>query len=82
MSGQLVDDVGSRTLLTVSTLKLEGKKLEKGGNLAAARRVGRSLGQGAKELGVNQVVFDRSGYVYQGRVRALAQGAREAGLQF
>ena len=52
------------------------------GTLAAARAVGRAIGQRAKDAGIARVVFDRSGYLYHGRVRALAEGAREAGLEF
>jgi large subunit ribosomal protein L18 len=74
---QLVDDVTRRTLLTVSSNDLtEGKKTEK------SLEVGKRLAARAKESGITQVVFDRSGYQYHGRVKAVADGAREGGLEF
>jgi large subunit ribosomal protein L18 len=75
---QLVDDDTSRTLLTVSDLatKSEGKKGEK------ALAVGKALAARAKEAGITRVVFDRAGYRYHGRVKAVAEGAREGGLEF
>ena len=75
---QLVDDDSRRTLLTVSdlTIELEGKKAER--SLA----VGRQLAARAKEAGITRVVFDRAGYKYHGRVKAVADGAREGGLEF
>lgn len=79
---QLVDDTAGRTLTAVSTLKLHGAKLPNGGNVAAAREVGKAIAERAKELGIERVVFDRNGHRYHGRVKALAEAAREAGLQF
>ena len=73
---QLVDDVTGKTLLTVSDSKLEGKKSEK------SAEVGKLLASRAKEAGVTSVVFDRAGYQYHGRVKAVADGAREGGLEF
>jgi large subunit ribosomal protein L18 len=73
---QLVDDVGRRTLLTVSDGEIEGKKSDR------ALEVGKRLAQRAKESGITTVVFDRAGYRYHGRVKALATGAREGGLEF
>ena len=73
---QLVDDVSGKTLLTVSDAKLEGKKSEK------SAEVGKLLASRAKEAGVTSVVFDRAGYQYHGRVKAVADGAREGGLEF
>jgi large subunit ribosomal protein L18 len=74
---QLVDDASMRTLMTVSDAKLEGKKkIEKSGE------VGKQLAARAKEAGITQVVFDRAGYKYHGRVKAVADGAREGGLEF
>ena len=73
---QLVDDVSGKTLLTVSDSKLEGKKSEK------SAEVGKLLAARAKEAGVTSVVFDRAGYQYHGRVKAVADGAREGGLEF
>jgi large subunit ribosomal protein L18 len=73
---QLVDDVSRRTLVTISDGEIEGKKSER------ALEVGKRLAQRAKESGITQVVFDRAGYRYHGRVKALATGAREGGLEF
>jgi large subunit ribosomal protein L18 len=73
---QLVDDVSGKTLLTVSDAKFEGKKSEK------SAEVGKLLASRAKEAGVTSVVFDRAGYQYHGRVKAVADGAREGGLEF
>ncbi|GMV10918.1 MAG TPA: 50S ribosomal protein L18 [Gemmatimonadaceae bacterium] len=73
---QLVDDVAQRTLLTVGDGELAGKKAEK------AAVVGKQLAAAAKEQGIAKVVFDRAGYRYHGRVKALADGAREGGLEF
>ena len=74
---QLVDDTAHRTLLTVSSQDLEsGKKTEK------SVEVGKRLAARAKESGVTRVVFDRAGYRYHGRVKAVADGAREGGLEF
>ena len=79
---QLVDDLMGATLLTVSTMALGGKKLKNGGNVEAARKVGKSIAEQAKERGIETVVFDRGGYIYHGRVKAVAEAAREAGLKF
>lgn len=76
ISAQLVDDVARRTLLTVTDAGLEGKKSEK--SLA----VGRKVAEMAKQHGITKVVFDRAGYQYHGRVKAVADGAREGGLEF
>jgi large subunit ribosomal protein L18 len=73
---QLVDDVSQRTLMTVSDAALEGKKSEK------SSEVGKRIAARAKEAGITQVVFDRAGYKYHGRVKAVADGAREGGLEF
>ena len=79
---QLVDDSQGRVLGSVSTLKLGGTRLPNGGNRAAAQEVGRSIAETAKKLGIESVVFDRNGYIYHGRVKMLAESAREAGLKF
>lgn len=79
---QLVDDLNGRTLATVSTVKVNGKKLEKGGNVEAAKKVGQIVAEKAQEKGIEAVVFDRGGYLYHGRVKALAEAARKAGLKF
>ncbi len=79
---QLIDDHKGATL--VSANSAEGKKGERttGGNVAAAKTVGKAIAERAKQKGITQVVFDRGGYIYHGRVKALADAAREAGLQF
>ena|SRR2546423_9064839 len=81
---QLVDDMASRTLAAASSneVKKKGEKKNAGGNLAAAKTVGKTIAERAKAKGVSKVVFDRGGYLYHGRVKALADAAREAGLQF
>ncbi|MCK4262189.1 50S ribosomal protein L18 [bacterium] len=78
---QLVDDEAGQTILTVSTLskELDGRS---GGNLEAAKMAGKLLAGKCREKKIGQVVFDRGGYPYQGRVRALAEGVREGGLKF
>jgi large subunit ribosomal protein L18 len=74
---QLVDDVANRTLMTVSDQKVaEGKKTER------SVEVGKEIAARAKEAGITRVVFDRAGYKYHGRVKAVADGAREGGLEF
>ena len=77
---QLIDDVNVVTLASASTLEkaFEGAT----GNCEAAKKVGLALAERAKEKGIEEVVFDRGGYVYHGRVAALAEGAREGGLNF
>lgn len=77
---QVIDDVNGKTLVSASTLdkSLEGY----GGNIEAAKAVGALVAQRALEAGIKAVVFDRGGYVYHGRVAALAEAAREAGLEF
>ena len=78
---QLIDDHKGATL--VSANSAEGKKGDAtGGNVAAAKSVGKSIAERAKAKGIEKVVFDRGGYIYHGRVKALADSAREAGLQF
>jgi len=80
---QIVDDERGHTLVSASTLDKEVRKTVKsGGNTAAARSVGQVLAARAHAAGVSRVLFDRGGYAYHGRVRALADAAREGGLQF
>ncbi|MFZ5597004.1 MAG: 50S ribosomal protein L18 [Bacillota bacterium] len=80
---QLIDDEKGVTLFTVSTLSPELKgKLARGGNKEAASEVGKLMARVAAEKGITSVVFDRAGYLYHGRVKALAEAAREGGLQF
>jgi len=80
---QIIDDVAGRTLVAASTQSKEIKgQLKSGGNVQAAKVVGRLLGEKAKAANITQVCFDRNGYRYHGRVKALADAAREAGLKF
>jgi large subunit ribosomal protein L18 len=78
---QLVDDESNRVLVAAST-RSKTLGLKNGGNVSAARSVGETIAKLAKEKGVGSVVFDRGGYAYHGRVKALAEAVREAGLQF
>ena len=79
---QVIDDLHGTTLVSASTA--EGKKENRstGGNVASAKAVGKVIAERAKAKGVTKVVFDRGGYIYHGRVKALADAAREGGLQF
>ena len=80
ISAQIIDDVNGVTLVAASSLE---KGFENyGGNKDAAKLVGKTLAERAVEKGIKEVVFDRGGYVYTGRVKELAEGAREGGLQF
>ena len=80
---QLIAPTGSEVLAAASTLDKEVKaQVEKTGNIAAAEAVGKAIAERAKAKGVESVAFDRSGFRYHGRVKALAEAAREAGLQF
>ena len=76
---QIIDDANGQTLLSASTL---AAKLKTGGNVAAAKEVGKLVAERAIEKGIRRVVFDRGGYLYHGRIKALADAAREAGLEF
>jgi len=80
--GQLIDDNRGHTLAAASTNDAEMKARASASKKEAAREVGRLLAQRAREAGIERVVFDRAGYLYHGRVKALAEGAREGGLQF
>ncbi len=77
---QIIDDVNGVTLVSANTLEKDFEGTT--GNVDAAKKVGAVLAERAKAKGIEQVVFDRGGYVYHGRVAALAEGAREAGLKF
>jgi large subunit ribosomal protein L18 len=80
---QVIDDRTGTTLASASSVDKETKKgLKGGGNIAAAKVIGKTIAERAKVAGVSKVVFDRGGYKYHGRVKALADAAREAGLQF
>ena len=79
---QLIDDANGVTIASASTVTKKGEERKTGGNVAAATAVGRLIAERAKEKGVSKVVFDRGGYLYHGRVKAVADAAREAGLEF
>jgi large subunit ribosomal protein L18 len=80
---QVVDDTTHSTVVSASTVDKEVKaKVKTGGNVESARIVGELVAKRAKEKGVEKVVFDRGGYQYHGRVKSLAEAAREAGLEF
>lgn len=79
---QIIDDVAGVTLVSASTAEEALKDLAYGGNKEAARAVGKLVGEKAVEKGIKAVVFDRGGYIFHGRVKELADGAREAGLDF
>jgi large subunit ribosomal protein L18 len=77
---QVIDDVKGQTVVSASSVDKASKT--SGGNVAAAKEIGRLVAERAKEKGIKQVVFDRGGYPYHGRIKALAEAAREAGLEF
>lgn len=79
---QLIDDFRTETLTGVSSLTPEIKDEHDRGNGEAARNVGKLLAEKARDMGIEKVVFDRGGYPYHGRVKAVAEGAREGGLEF
>ena len=74
---QVIDDQKGVTLVSASSVKLKS-----GGNVAAAKEIGKAVAEKAVEKGIKKVVFDRGGYLYHGRIKALADAAREAGLEF
>ena len=80
IEAQLIDDIAGKTLAAASSLHL--KKSFKGDKTAQAAEVGKTLAEAAKKAGIEAVVFDRAGYLYHGRVKALADAAREGGLKF
>ena len=83
MYAQIIDDVAGNTLVAASTLEKEvGAKLEKTNNVEAAAYVGTVVANRAIEKGIKEVIFDRGGFLYHGKVAALAEAAREAGLEF
>ncbi len=80
---QVIDDATGRTLAAASSLDKDTRQQTKrGANIAAAKVVGKAIAERAQAAGISQVVFDRGGYKYHGRVKALADAAREAGLKF
>jgi large subunit ribosomal protein L18 len=76
---QVIDDQKGETLVSTSTLAL---KLKTGGNVASAKEIGKAIAEKAVEKGIKKVVFDRGGFLYHGRIKAVAEAAREAGLEF
>lgn len=83
MYAQIIDDTAGITLVAASTMEKEIKEsLEKTNNVDAAKKVGAVIGKRALEKGITMVVYDRGGYIYHGKVQALADAAREAGLTF
>ena len=80
---QVIDDANGHTVASASSLEKDlREKLKTGATVEAAREIGRLVAERASQVGVTQVVFDRSGYLYHGRVKALADAAREGGLEF
>lgn len=83
MYAQIIDDNAQNTLVSASTLQKDVKaELEKTNNVEAAAKLGEVIAKKAIEKGVKEVIFDRGGFIYQGKIKALADAAREAGLQF
>jgi large subunit ribosomal protein L18 len=86
--GQLIDDVHGHTLVAASSLspsfreRVQSVEKASGGNVNGAKIVGELIAEQARAKGISQIVFDRNGFLYHGRVKAIAEGAREAGLQF
>ncbi len=79
---QIIDDVNGRTLVSASTLDVDLRDKVSGCNITSAEIVGEAIAKRALEKGIDKVVFDRNGYIYHGKVKALADSARKAGLKF
>jgi large subunit ribosomal protein L18 len=79
---QVIDDLNGKTLVSANSAEGSKGECRTGGNVAAAKAVGKNIAERAQAKGITKVVFDRGGYIYHGRVKALADAAREAGLQF
>jgi large subunit ribosomal protein L18 len=79
---QVIDDAKGATIVAASSNEKGDAKIKTGGNVGAAKAVGKIVAERAKSKGITRVVFDRGGYLYHGRIKALADAAREAGLQF
>lgn len=79
---QVIDDTKGVTLVAASSTEKSAGGKSTGGNVAAAKEIGKRIAERAKENGISSVVFDRGGYLYHGRIKALADAAREAGLEF
>ena len=77
---QIIDDAGGKTVVAASSVDKSNRT--NGGNIAAAKAIGKAVAERAKEKGIKDVIFDRGGYLYHGRVKALAEAARESGLNF
>jgi large subunit ribosomal protein L18 len=82
LTAQVIDDDAGRTVASASTLEADFRKQQSGSNVAAATAVGALVAERAKQAGVSAVVFDRGGFLYHGRVAAIAEAARAAGLEF
>jgi len=83
MYAQVIDDVNGKTIVAASTMEKDMKAAHKtGANVAAAAAVGKLVAERAVKAGISEVVFDRGAFLFHGRVKALAEGAREAGLKF
>ncbi|MBF0512073.1 MAG: 50S ribosomal protein L18 [Candidatus Omnitrophica bacterium] len=83
IQAQIIDDSNNKILMSLSTLTKDVKsKIKSGGNVAAAGILGEALAQEAVKKGIKQVAFDRGGYLYHGRIKAFAEAARRAGLEF
>jgi large subunit ribosomal protein L18 len=82
LTAQVIDDDAGRTVASASTLEADFRKKQSGSNVAAATAVGALVAERAKQAGVSAVVFDRGGFLYHGRVAAIAEAARAAGLEF
>ena len=78
---QIIDNTTGNTLVSASTIE-KGAKIENGSNIEAAKQIGERIAKKALEKGITTVVFDRGGYIYTGRIKAIADAAREAGLKF
>ena len=79
---QIIDDANGVTLASASTMTKKGEERKAGGNIEAAKTVGKLIAERAQAAGIKKVIFDRGGYLYHGRIKALADAAREAGLEF
>ena len=82
LSAQVIDDDSGRTIVSASSLEADFRKKQSGSNVAAATAVGTLVAERAKQAGITSVVFDRGGFLYHGRVAAIAEAARAAGLEF
>ena len=79
---QIIDDLEAKTILGVSTLSADFKDMKNRGNVESAKKLGKFIAEKAAEKGIKQVVFDRNGYLYHGKIKAFADAARENGLEF